>query len=67
MGEKVKEILVQIMPGSSSATLKRVTDKFTEYFASKKKTIFQRYIINSTREGSKRVKMLTRLLQHYTR
>ncbi|KYN38107.1 hypothetical protein ALC56_07507 [Trachymyrmex septentrionalis] len=31
------------MPGSSSATLKRVTDKFTEYFASKKKTIFQRY------------------------
>lgn len=51
MGEKAKEILDQIMPGTNnSATLKMVTDKFTEYFSPKKNTVFERYKFNSRRQ-----------------
>jgi len=50
MGEKAEEILAQIAIGSSVATLKTVTDKFTEYFSPKKNTIFERYKFNSRKQ-----------------
>nr|XP_012235931.1 PREDICTED: uncharacterized protein LOC105680077 [Linepithema humile] len=50
MGEKAEEILAQISTGSNLATLRAVTDKFTEYFSPKKNTIFERYKFNSRKQ-----------------
>lgn len=51
MGEKAEEILAQIMPGTiNAATLKMVTDKFTEYFSPKKNIVFERYKFNSRKQ-----------------
>ena len=38
------------MPGNNSAILKRITNKFIEYFVPKKNTIFERYKFNSRRQ-----------------
>lgn len=65
MGEKAKEILAQVMPESSSATLKAVMDKFSEYFAPKKNIILS--VINLTRGSNRWVKVWIHLLRRYIR